>query len=368
MNLIIITGSLYNNIGGPFLSVRSLVTAFLQQGFGVAVFGSKDNKSQSISPESYKPLSRKFEKLSVFALKKWGPYNLHFTPRLGQYLKNQKQVDFVLIQGIWQWNCWKAFFYGKKNKIPTIISIRGEFNDLQNINSLKKKLFLPWIKYMLNSVEVIHVLNHQEVLNLKKFGIKSRIEVIPNGVFLPEEANYQVTNKDVLFLGRLHPDKNIIPLINAWKSLKHKDCSLIFAGSGKPSFEKEMIELIGNDETIKLIGAVNEDQKKLLFPKVGWFILPSLKEGMPMAALEALSYGVPCILSKECNLNDVIDYGAALPTGLLQGEIADTLEIALKMNDDEKMRISKKGQLLMQKNYTWDSVVQKFKHLFSEIK
>ena len=38
-----------------------------------------------------------------------------------------------------------------------------------------------------------------------------------------------------------------------------------------------------------------------------WFILPSLTEGMPVAALEAMSYNVPCILTEACNLNDFIE-------------------------------------------------------------
>lgn len=367
MNLIVITGSLYNNIGGPFLSVRSLVTAFLQKNYSVSVFGSKDSHIQSIHPESYKLLVHQYNQLNVVAFKKYGPYHFHFTPQLGKALNKEKNVTAVLIQGIWQWNCWKSFLFAKKNNLISIFSIRGEFNDLENIKSLKKKLFLPWIKYMLNNASAIHVLNEQEVQNLRSFGIKNKIEVIPNGVFLPSNTNYQLTNKDVLFLGRLHPDKNIIPLIKAWKNTNNKKGKLIIAGSGKPSFEREISNLIGSDNTIELIGPVNELQKKELFPKVGWFILPSLKEGMPMAALEALSYGIPCILSQECNLNDVIEYGAAIPSGLLESNIADALKKAVNMADDERLQMSLKARILMQEKYTWDSVVTKFNSLIKEL-
>ena len=59
-----------------------------------------------------------------------------------------------------------------------------------------------------------------------------------------------------------------------------------------------------------------------------------------MATLEAMSYGVPCLISENCNLNQAIKIGAALETNPSVDKIVESLKILFKMDmkREEKFR------------------------------
>ena len=67
-------------------------------------------------------------------------------------------------------------------------------------------------------------------------------------------------------------------------------------------------------------------EKEKIFKNSSAFILPSFSEGLPMAPLEAMSYGVPCLISENCNLNQAIKLGAALKTNPSVDEIVKSLK------------------------------------------
>lgn len=368
MKMLIITGSMYNNYGGPFLSVRSLAVAMLNRGHSVVVIGSKDQHSQPDLPPSYKPFLDKYDNLKVFALKKYGPYNLHFTPTVKRHIQEEIVFDVLLIQGIWMWNCWRSFWFAYRRNIPIIVSVRGEFNQSSSISEFKKQLLMPWIRFMLNKSIFVHVLNENEQKILRTHGIHNKIKLIPNGVDLPEKTRYDFDNKNILFLSRLHPMKNIISMINAWKKTNHKDWNLIIAGGGKLSFENEIRLLCNNDTSITLLGPVNEEDKRELFLNTGWFTLPSLTEGMPMAVLEAMSYGIPIIISEECNLNKAIELGAGIFSGTSENDIKDAFQTAIDLQERERINMSNVCLKLANTVYSWEHISSIFeKEIYENI-
>lgn len=360
MKFLVITGSLYNNHGGPFLSVRSLVYALLERGHEVTVIGSKDNNQQDITPEAYRFMLEKFPKLKVFALDKYGGYHLHFTPALSRYLDKNQKYDVSLIQGIWMWNCWRVFWFSWRNKITSIFSIRGEFNDAMSMKKLKKRLFKPFLKWMLNHASLVHVLNSKEAKRVQQYGIHTKICQIPNGVFLSPGIAEKANKKVVLFLGRLDPIKNILNLIKAWNNISADGWTLEIAGGGDDEYVAAIKNSIDNNPSIQLLGPVNEQQKPDIFKRATWFILPSLSEGMPMAALEAMSYGIPCILSEHCNLDDFFQYDAALKTGCNTEDLEKALEESLNCSPARRLELSSKALQLLKKSYSWNLVVDKF--------
>ena len=59
-------------------------------------------------------------------------------------------------------------------------------------------------------------------------------------------------------------------------------------------------------ENGEYIGPVYGEEKQKQLAKCDYFIHTSRYEGMPMAVLEALSYGIPCIVTTETNMEDII--------------------------------------------------------------
>jgi glycosyltransferase involved in cell wall biosynthesis len=120
----------------------------------------------------------------------------------------------------------------------------------------------------------------------------------------------------VLFLGRLHAQKNLMTLLAAWLAATSRvTASLIIAGDGPLLDElKRQSQSSGAAESVHFVGAVHNPLDYLRAADI--FVLPSLAEGMSNSLLEAMSIGLPVIASRIGGNTDLVTDGT---TGLLVG-------------------------------------------------
>lgn len=140
---------------------------------------------------------------------------------------------------------------------------------------------------------------------------------IPNGVDLPVlpdstqrlEPFGLVPGRFVLLVSRLVPEKRHEDLIRAFSKAKIADWKLALVGSSDhpDSYTAHIEELAANTPRVVMTGFQTGETLRQLFAHAGLFVLPSSHEGLPIALLEALSYGLPTIAS---------DIPASLEVGL----------------------------------------------------
>jgi glycosyltransferase involved in cell wall biosynthesis len=146
---------------------------------------------------------------------------------------------------------------------------------------------------------------------------EAKVHLIPNGV---DTAHFHPGPrppgpvKQILYVGRLSPEKNLSALIGAAAKLDGRvDVRLVFIGQG-PLRER----LRGESERLGVRadfpGVVEHRSLPAYFREAGAFVLPSLTEGHPKALLEAMSCGVPCVASARGGSSAIIRDGE---TGLL---------------------------------------------------
>jgi glycosyltransferase involved in cell wall biosynthesis len=131
--------------------------------------------------------------------------------------------------------------------------------------------------------------------------------VIPNYVdtelFRPDpEAAKDI---DVLFVGRLAPQKNIETLLAAVASL---DVGVTMVGDGP---QRDLVENARTSLNGRLqwIERVNNGELPALMRRARTFILPSLWEGHPKTLIEAMACGVPVIGGDVAGIRDLIRHG-----------------------------------------------------------
>jgi len=366
LKILIVTGTLNNIEAGPYWSVHGLIQELLLKGVDITLVGSYESKF-SMEGNIYTSLRDKHPNFKLKMFRKFGLKNTEFIPGILPFLFKKHRYDAIVIQGPWIWSGWVAFAYSKLLKIPTILTIRGEFMNFDSVRKLKKRPFLPWVKYMLNNISVIQLLNNKEARIINNIGIKTRKIVIPNGIILNVEAKINSNKKDYIYIGRLTEGKNIINLIKAWKLADVKGNKLLIAGTGRSDYIKQINLEIGNSDNISLVGQKNAIEKLEFIDNANWFILPSFREGMPMAALEAMSHGLGCILSNECNLTDFTENNAAIKTSLDVNGIKGAIEKALNMNELEKEILVNNSKRLIESTYNWPSISAKFINLLEEL-
>jgi len=139
-----------------------------------------------------------------------------------------------------------------------------------------------------------------------------RVEELPNGVWTLRPTNELVRKsarvslgirgdqKTILFLGSLNPNKGLNVLLEATARLREirTDFHVLLVGDGLIRKRLEMqAAAMKIQHVLTFVGYVGEKIKELYLSAADIFVLPSPKEVFPMALLEALASGLPCIVT-----------------------------------------------------------------------
>jgi glycosyltransferase involved in cell wall biosynthesis len=124
------------------------------------------------------------------------------------------------------------------------------------------------------------------------------VRVIPNGVRLPERMAEEAAQAHVLFAGRLSAEKGIADLVEA-----ARDLPLVVAGDGP------LRDLVPD-----ALGFVAHDRLERLYDDAAVVVLPSYREGLPLAVIEAMAHGRPVVATRVGGIPELVEDGV---TGFL---------------------------------------------------
>lgn len=157
-----------------------------------------------------------------------------------------------------------------------------------------------------------------EKLVSEKYG--KSCDVIPNGVALPEipvktdkiaELGLE-PGRYILSVGRLVPEKRQLDLLRAFVSAKLEGWKLVIVGriDHQNRYADVLAAEAASSANVIMAGFHSGESLQQLYAHAGLFVLPSSHEGLPLALLEALSYGVPVLVSDIPSNLEVIDHPA----------------------------------------------------------
>ena len=326
--------------------------------YEISVFGTHDHYTENDI--------REWHPVNVRVFKIWGARSFAFCYGLLQEVVSFKP-DLIHLNGLWQYSSIVSYINARKG-VPVIISPRGMLDRWALKNSFLRKwlAMLLYERNNLNSAFCIHALNEVELNSIRNCKIKGNACIIPNAVDLPvAEKKREPLCKKVLFLGRLHEKKGIIELIDSWNLLMPrlveagKEWQLIIAGSGEKSFEEKLRKKILSSKyrsSIQLVGFLTGKEKEKALLEASVFVLPSFSEGMPMAILEAWSYGLPVVMTKECNIPKGEEAGAAMIVVPERWSLQEGLKKMLLAGEEERIAMGRRGYELVKREFTWQVV------------
>lgn len=109
-----------------------------------------------------------------------------------------------------------------------------------------------------------------------------------------------------IYLAAITPRKGIHYLVDAWREAQLKDAELIIAGGSRDSIEQLCGAL---PKSITTPGRLTHDQLADLYTRADVYVLPSLLEGLARSGLEAMSAGLPLLITEETGLTDFVEHG-----------------------------------------------------------
>ncbi len=366
MRAALVTSSLSQAGGGVSAVVEDLSRALLAVVPDVRVIGLRDAQWPIKSAE--------WNGAPASALAVRGPSALGYAPAA---LARLKDIDAAIVHthGLWTYPSRAVSLWASRTRRPYIVSPHGMLDTWALSHSRWKKAIAARLyeNAHLRGAACLHALCEAEAQSIRSLGFRNPIAVIPNGVAPPSPsptaalppwgARVPAGAKVMLFLGRLHPKKNLTALIDAWPKHELNDWHLVIAGWDQVGYSQILANKIDQRclaDRIHLVGPLFGVDKETAFRRADAFVLPSLSEGVPMAVLEAWSYGLPVLKTDACNLHEGFSAMAAERLSLDPRDMANDLSRFLTSQPAELKQMGRYGRALVERQFSWTAAAEKF--------
>jgi glycosyltransferase involved in cell wall biosynthesis len=367
-------------IGGPARIIYDHTTVVLKLGHQVDIL-SPVTPGDKIYPTP--------EGARVIVCKRTVPISRffpEFSLELWDFLKKHiHEYDVVHCHGIWHFGSVAPFLF--KNNTPKAITIHGLLDKWALHHGYwKKRLFgMLFQKRFLRKADLIQINNRDELNDLRQFlGFQHpNIAIIPNGMQMDElsnlppkgsfrkQFNLPADRKLVLFMGRLNIKKGLDLLLPAFKKYteKYDDALLILAGpdDGYQAETERFIKENQLQDKMLMVGMLTGDTKKAALADAAIFALPSYSEGFSIAALEAMTAGVPALVSDRIGFDGTVaQYQAAHEVPLTIEGVYEGLEKLLQQPEYATI-LRKKAQKMVETLYDIEIVATNLAKEFEKI-
>ena len=202
------------------------------------------------------------------------------------------------------------------------------------------------------------------------------VRVIPNGVdadyFQPAIDREQDERRPfrILFVGRLHAEKNIALLLRAVAGMRSEGATQVHldvVGDGSERVELERLAgTLGLSACVNWHGWRSKEETAGLYRRSECLVNPSMYEGMPNTVLEAMASGLAVVASDVGGNNEVVIPGV---TGLLFSlSEPDVLRAHLRTLAESRelcRSLGARGREVVLAGYSWMSVASRYVSLLS---
>lgn len=332
--------------GGLHHSVSGLARAMAGLGAEVMVAGGVENRF-----EEERHVWGKVPLLTHAA----GPLRYGFSPAMLRRIERLKP-DILHVHGLWSASAIYGRFAPRGTRI--VVSPRGMLDPwILARRPLIKAIHARLFERPVLARAHLHALSEHEAQAVRDFlpATAPRIFTLPNGIS-PPTSRTGGPRKGALYLGRLHEKKQVLPLIEAWERYA-KSMSLTVAGWGAPAYEAQIARRCAGCKRVRFAGALHGAEKVAAYENAEFFLLPSVSEGLPMAALEALSHGAIPILTDSCHLPNLFSADVALRLDESLADFARVLSRIEAMSEAEKLERSSRARLAA-RQYLWPDIAR----------
>jgi len=113
------------------------------------------------------------------------------------------------------------------------------------------------------------------------------------------------------------------------------------------------------DMDFEYVGPVAGEAKWNLYRDADLFVLPSHSENFGLVVAEALACGVPVITTRGTPWEDLVTHRCGWWTEIGVEPLANALREALRLSDEERQHMGRRGRKLVEENYTWPAAAKK---------
>jgi glycosyltransferase involved in cell wall biosynthesis len=246
------------------------------------------------------------------------------------FLRNCKSFDIVHIHLARELAVLPIAVAARRYKLPYVLQTHGMV--VPSNHPLAPPLDALWTRKVLRDAGTIFYLTPRERDQLLEVaGGFLRLTPLRNGVPVYPAAAQDSGLPEVLFAARMHPRKRPIAFVEMAKALLNSGIDARFALVGPDGGEGAALrEALKGDSRISWEGALPPAAVPGRLASASLYVLPSVREPYPMSVLEAMSVGLPVIVSSDCGLAQLVERtGSGLVTDPQVPALASAVESIL---------------------------------------
>lgn len=276
--------------------------------------------------------------------------------------------DLVVFEGFYGLFTLKVGINLWRHNIPYIIVPRSQLTKQAKQQKKWKKFIADKVfyDYFAKKSVAIQFLTDEEAKDSCKY--KGRYFVIPNGM---DYRDYDLKilkddNATITYIGRVTIyQKGLDILLDAINIIQDKlrinNVKIRIYGPDRDNSVRQLRNFCGDksiEDIVEIYGSVIDDEKKVVLKNSDYFIMTSRFEGLPMGLLEALSYGLPCIVTPGTNMQkEILEADAGYACELDAESIADAILAAI--NGTEQYTSKSLNAYNLAKKYSWDDIAKR---------
>ena len=366
MKIIIFTYSVTRTAGGVLDAVRDMFTNRNFVGHKLNVLSFKGKYTEEDMPS--------WQGISMQLFKAW--------PML--YSREAKKAllaadaDILHMETLWRYPQLLMSAWKKRRKEPIVCTPHGMLDPyiIRNQGWIKRIVARLFFQKSLEAADCYHALCTKEMEDIREYGLKQPVAIIPNGINLPSpDMNFEKTDsrKHILYLGRLHRKKGVDMLLIAASTIMVQNPELLrgwqidLVGWDHENCRAELEHIVkdnGLEDIVVFHGGMFGNDKMRMYACADGYILPSHGEGLPMTVLEAWSWKKPAIITPECHLPEGYEAEAAIRIEDNVKSVTDGLIRFLTMTEEEREKMGQNGYNLVCSSFTWDAAARKMIELY----
>lgn len=253
-----------------------------------------------------------------------------------------------------------------KKQCRVVLHIHAsQFDTFYSSSSPLVKRYIRWI---LNKPNQIVALSEEWETFYKEL-TQAPIKVIENAVKMPLSRSYDSQAKHIIAFGRVGKRKGSYDILKIAQNIERDfpDIRFYLYGDGDTAEVAAQIEKEGIGNVV-LGGWVRDGMKEKIMQDSVLHALPSYHEGLPMAILETMSYGVPNISTHVGGIPQVIQDNQ---NGLLI-EAGDTAQLEAKIktfltDESQRERLSRAARATIENRFAIEAYQKKWEQLYTDM-
>jgi glycosyltransferase involved in cell wall biosynthesis len=376
MKIFSVSGPMQREFGGPPMAVSGICKSLAQLGNEIDLYIFGQSKSDVVvNFPFFSKLEKAGVRIEVLHRRQTSKYGVF--PNILQIRKlysKIKNADVVIFHQVFQIHMIVLFPTLLMTRTPYIVMPHGSLTVYQRKqHSGRKKIPGLVINKFLQNAHAIFVATEQEAIELPE-NIRPSARVVGLGIDFNDQNYAEKREKPIftlLFLGRIAQKKRLDIALKAFAlalSLSEKKMRFVICGTGNQNEMSQMYKLteeLGVASNVEFRGWIDGLDKRRALLESDCFILTSEDENFAIAAAEALSAGVPCVLSSKVAISTLVQkHGAGVVfQNLKVSEIATSITNISSMDQNLLQRASKKAAREIQ----WDYVALVWEENLKEI-